>query len=378
MNNKPLGIILAIGVALAAKMLISGIGTFSTYLGQIISPTIVAIVLGIMIRNTIGVSEKYKNGVEFASKYILMLAIVVLGATLNFQDILRLFSRQPGIIYLIAFNICLSFSVAYGIGKLMSTDFTLRTFIGGGCSICGGTTVSALGPIIRANENQIAFGLSIVFFLDMITIILYPILGQMLHLSPEAFGVLAGTAINDTSSVLAAGDIYSKMAGSEVAYETASIVKLTRTSFLVLVAALFSIFVTMKQVKSTSADQEGTQEHSGGAGNFISLILQTFPWFIVFFMVMSLLNSLGAFRYELFTSAADLFHYQAKGQTPAIVMLFKDLSKFLIVVALAGVGLQCSIKNLIKPGVRPLLLGALTAGAVFMSSLTTIGLVLHL
>ena len=378
MNKKYWGIILAIVVAVAAKMLITGIGTFSDYLGQIISPTIVAIALGIMIRNTIGVSEKYKNGVQFASKYILMLAIVVLGATLNFQDILRLFSRQPGIIYLIAFNICLSFSVAYGIGKLMRTDFSLRTFIGGGCSICGGTTVSALGPIIRANENQIAFGLSIVFFLDMITIILYPILGNMLHLSPEAFGVLAGTAINDTSSVLAAGDIYSKMVGSEAAYETASIVKLTRTSFLVLVAALFSVIVTMKQIKSTSANQNGLQENSGAAGNFISLILQTFPWFIVFFMVMSLLNSVGAFRYELFTVTADMFHYQAKGQTPAIVMLFKDLSKFLIVVALAGVGLQCSIKNLIKPGVRPLLLGALTAGAVFMSSLTTIGLVLHL
>lgn len=378
MNKKYWGIILAIVVAVAAKMLITGIGTFSDYLGQIISPTIVAIALGIMIRNTIGVSEKYKNGVQFASKYILMLAIVVLGATLNFQDILRLFSRQPGIIYLIAFNICLSFSVAYGIGKLMRTDFSLRTFIGGGCSICGGTTVSALGPIIRANENQIAFGLSIVFFLDMITIILYPILGNMLHLSPEAFGVLAGTAINDTSSVLAAGDIYSKMVGSEAAYETASIVKLTRTSFLVLVAALFSVIVTMKQIKSTSANQNGLQENSGAAGNFISLILKTFPWFIVFFMVMSLLNSVGAFRYELFTVTADMFHYQAKGQTPAIVMLFKDLSKFLIVVALAGVGLQCSIKNLIKPGVRPLLLGALTAGAVFMSSLTTIGLVLHL
>lgn len=378
MRNKTLGIILAIVVALAAKMLITGIGTFSTYLGQIISPTIVAIVLGIMIRNTIGVSETYRNGVEFASKYILMLAIVVLGATLNFQDILRLFSRQPGIIYLIVFNICLSFSVAYGIGKLMRTDFTLRTFIGGGCSICGGTTVSALGPIIRANENQIAFGLSIVFFLDMITIILYPILGNMLHLSPEAFGVLAGTAINDTSSVLAAGDIYSKMVGSEVAYETASIVKLTRTSFLILVAALFSFFVTMKQIKSTSANQNGMQENSGAAGNFISLILKTFPWFIVFFMVMSLFNSVGAFRYELFTAAADLFHYQAKGQTPAIVMLFKDLSKFLIIVALAGVGLQCSIKNLIKPGVRPLLLGAITATAVFMSSLTTISLILHL
>lgn len=378
MLNKSQGIILAILVAIAAKILLTAIGAFSTYLGQIISPTIIAILLGIIIQNTVGVSVRYKAGVQFASKYVLMLAIVILGATLNFNDIAQLFLRQPGIIYAIAFNICLAFSIAYGVGKLMKIDFSLRTFIGGGCSICGGTTISALGPIIRANENQIAFGISVVFFLDMITIILYPMLGQMLQLSPEAFGVLAGTAINDTSSVLAAGDIYSKLVHSDTAYETASIVKLTRTSFLVLVASLFSFFVTWKQIRPASIPQDERQENSGASRSFIELVVKTFPWFIVFFLLMSLFNSFGIFKYELFNLAAGLFHYGAKSQTPAIVMLFKDLSKFLIIVALAGVGLKCNIKALIKPGIRPLLLGAVTAAAVFISSLTTIVVVLHL
>ena len=161
------GIILTIFVAVIAKMLLTITGNFSKYLGQIISPTIVAIFIGIIIQNTIGVSQKYKAGVQFASKYVLMLAIVILGTTLNINDIIQLFLRQPGIIYAIVFNICLAFFIAYGIGKLMNIDFSLRTFIGGGCSICGGTTISALGPIIRANENQIAFGISIIFFLDM-------------------------------------------------------------------------------------------------------------------------------------------------------------------------------------------------------------------
>ena len=373
MLKKHRGIMLAITVAIAAKLLIAGIGSISTYLGQVISPTIVAIVVGTIIQNTLGVSQRYQVGVQFASKYVLMLAIVVLGATLNFNDIVNLFSRQPGIIYLIVFNICLAFSIAYGIGRLMQTDSSLRTFIGGGCSICGGTTISALGPILRASESQIAFGISVIFFLDMITIVLYPILGQLMGLSPEAFGVLAGTAINDTSSVLAAGDIYSKMMNSDIAYETASIVKLTRTSFLVLVAALFSFYMTWKQL-STAAATGSDQDSNKGAGSFISLIAKTFPWFIVFFLAMSLFNSIGAFRLEPFNSFAQMINYGAKGQTPAIVMFFKDLSKFLIVVALAGVGLQCNIKNLVKPGVRPLLLGIITAAAVFASSLTTINL----
>ena len=123
MFDKQRGIMLAVTVAIAAKVLIAGMGYFSDYLGQVISPTIVAILLGIIFQNTLGVSERYQPGVKFASKYVLMLAIVVLGATLNFYDIVKLFSRQPGIIYLIVFNICLAFSIAYGIGRLMQTDF---------------------------------------------------------------------------------------------------------------------------------------------------------------------------------------------------------------------------------------------------------------
>ena len=368
MKKEYQGIVLAIVVAVLAKASIGLVGAFSPYLGQIVSPTIVAILLGIMIKNVIGVPQKYAAGVQFAAKYVLILAIVILGATLNINDAAQLFLRQPAIIYAMAFNICLAFSIAYGLGKILHIDFSLRTFIGGGCSICGGTTISALGPIIRATDTQIAFGLSIVFFLDMFTIVLYPMLGQALQLSPEAFGVLAGTAINDTSSVLAAADIYSKMMGNDIAYETASIVKLTRTSFLILVALLFSLIATYKQMRPlTVADQ-----------SVWKTLAKTFPWFIVLFVIMSSFNSFGMFQHGTFTQVAGVFHYSAKEQTPAIVMLFKDLSKFLIIVALAGVGLKCNIESLLKPGIRPILLGVATSAAVLVSSITTIGWILHL
>ena len=362
------GIVLAIAVAAFAKMLISLLGTFSPYLGQIVSPTIIAILLGIMIKNVIGVSQKHAAGVQFAAKYVLILAIVILGATLNINDAVRLFLKQPGIIYAMAFNICLAFSIAYGLGKILHIDFSLRTFIGGGCSICGGTTISALGPIIRATDTQIAFGLSVVFFLDMFTIVLYPMLGKALQLSPQAFGVLAGTAINDTSSVLAAADIYSKMMGNDIAYETASIVKLTRTSFLILVALLFSLIATYKQMRPQAAGEPGVWQ----------TLAKSFPWFIVLFVIMSSLNSVGMFQHGVFAQVAGVFHYSAKEQTPAIVLLFKDLSKFLIIVALAGVGLKCNIESLLKPGIRPIFLGVVTSAAVLVSSITTIGLILHL
>jgi uncharacterized integral membrane protein (TIGR00698 family) len=370
------GIVLAIIVAVIAKAFIGVIGAFSQYLGQIISPTIVAIVLGIMIQNVIGVPQKYKAGVQFAAKNVLILAIVLLGATLNINDAVQLFLRQPAIIYSMAFNICLAFSIAYGFGKIMHIDFSLRTFIGGGCSICGGTTISALGPIIRATDSQIAFGMSIVFFLDMITIVLYPMLGKALQLSPEAFGVLAGTAINDTSSVLAAADIYSKMMGNDVAYETASIVKLTRTSFLILVALLFSLIATFKRLRPLADGDAGPQ--AVGDQSILKTLAKTFPWFIFLFVIMSSLNSLGMFQQGIFNQIAGVFHYSANGQMPAMVMLCKDLSKFLIIVALAGVGLKCNIKSLLQPGFRPIILGAVTSAAVFISSMTTIILILHL
>ncbi len=112
MQTKYKGILLAIVVAVLAKMLISGIGSVSKSLGQIISPTIIAILLGIIIQNVMGVPQKYKAGVQFASKNVLILAIVILGATLNINDAVQLFLRQPAIIYSMAFNIGLAFSIA--------------------------------------------------------------------------------------------------------------------------------------------------------------------------------------------------------------------------------------------------------------------------
>jgi uncharacterized integral membrane protein (TIGR00698 family) len=323
MINIVLGVLLAAVIALSAKYLLVFIGSVSPYLGQIISPTIVAIILGIIIQNTAGVPKKYQAGVAFAAKYILMLAIVLLGATLDFHAIVRLFQRQPGIIFLIIFNICLAFSMAYGIGRLLKINFPLSTFIGGGCSICGGTTITTLGPIIKAKESEIALGISIVFSLDMITIMLYPALASMLHLSPEAFGILAGTAINDTSSVLAAGDIYSKMLQNNLAYETASIVKLTRTSFLVIVATIFSVFAITRHIKTTKAtDETGTESDKGL--NIPRLILKTFPWFVACFVFMSVLHTAGIFHNSIFNDLAHFVNYEKTGSTPAIVILFRD------------------------------------------------------
>ena len=255
-------------------------------------------------------------------------------------------------------------------------EIPLRTFIGGGCSFCGGTTVSTLGPIIRASESHIAFGISIIFFLDMFTIVLYPLLASAMKMGPEAFGILAGTAINDTSSVLAAGDIYSRIIHNDAAYETASIVKLTRTSFLVVVAAIFSIFSIINQCKAET--ESSSPSGTGSSERALKLLLTTFPWFILVFLVMSLLSSSGVFNNSVLDKLALLFQYEAKGSTAAMVLLFKDLSKFLIIVALAGVGLKCNIKALLAPGLRPIMLGALTAFAVFLSSLTAVSLWLHL
>ena len=376
MSNKILGILLAAGLAIGARYLVGFIGNLSTYWGQIISPTIIAILLGIAVQNTVGVSSRFRAGVEFASKYILMLAIILLGATLDFQAIVRLFQMKPGIIFLIIFNICLAFSIAYGAGKLMKIDFPLCTFIGGGCSICGGTTITTLGPIIRATGSEIALGISIVFSLDMITIMLYPALASFLHLSPEAFGILAGTAINDTSSVLAAGDIYSKVVQNYAAYETASIVKLTRTSFLVIVATIFSFFAITHHIK--------TRAKSGDSGvqpaselNIPRLILKTFPWFVACFVLMSVMHTAGIFHSTIFSDMARFVNYEKSGSTPAIVLLFRDSSKFLIILALAAVGLKSNLKALFAPGHKPILLGAITAFAIFLSSLTTISFFLY-
>lgn len=318
------GILLSFILALAA-----------TWLGNkypIIGGPVFGIVLGIILNNTIGKPKWSVDGIKFTSKKILQWAIIVLGSSLSLTQVWKTGIQSLSVML---FTLSFAFISAYGFGKLMKIPFNLTSLIGVGTAICGGSAIAAVSPIIEAEEMDVAYSISTIFFFNIIAVLIFPPLGHLLGFSDTAFGLWAGTAVNDTSSVVAAGYAFSNHAGNY-----ATIVKLTRTTMIIPISLLFAFVMALKKKKS--CEGENTVNYS---------VKSIFPWFILGFLITSLLNTLGLF----------------KGDT---VSYLSYTGKFLIVMALAAVGLSADFKKMLKTGLKPLFLGLIVW---FTVSLVSIG-----
>ena len=221
------------------------------------------------------------------------------------------------------FTLATCFGLGYFIGKALGLNWKTSSLINAGTGICGGSAIAAIAPVIDATDMDIAYGLSATFLFDMVMVVVFPILGRKLGLSDAAFGLWAGTAVNDTSSVVATGYAFSEAAG-----DFATMVKLTRTLAIiptVLVFAAISLRLKRKEAQSEGASVKVNMK-------------SVFPWFILGFLAMSGLTSLGLIPADL---AAAL----------------KSVSKFLMVAALAAIGLNTDFKALCKSGAKPMLHG---------------------
>jgi uncharacterized integral membrane protein (TIGR00698 family) len=309
-KNYP-GVIFSFILALAASWLGS--------LLPIIGGPIFGIVLGIIINNTVGKPKKTLYGISFTSKKILQWAIIVLGAGLSFTQVLK---TGLDSLTVTIFTLSAAFIAAYGFGKLLGIPSKLKSLIGVGTAICGGSAIAAISPIIDADEMEVAYSISTIFLFNIIAVLIFPPLGHLLGFSDKAFGLWAGTAVNDTSSVVAAGYAFSNAAG---AYAT--IVKLTRTTMIIPISLIFSFATAIQKKKEASKNQ---------SVNFS--FKKIFPWFVLWFLVASLLNTIGLF----------------KGNS---ISYINHLGKFMIIMALSAVGLSADFKKMLKTGVKPIILG---------------------
>ncbi|MGH4126180.1 MAG: YeiH family protein [Clostridium sp.] len=294
----------------------------STWLGNllpIVGGPVFGIIIGIIINNIFGKPKNTLKGIGFTSKKILQWSIIVLGAGLSLTTVLQTGMDSLSVTF---FTLSAAFISAYGFGKLLGIPSKLKSLIGVGTAICCGSAIAAIAPIIEADEMEIAYSISTIFLFNIIAVLIFPPLGHLLHFSDKAFGLWAGTAINDTSSVVAAGYAYSNAAGSY-----ATIVKLTRATLIIPISIVFSIIVAIKKKKESKVDT---------TANFS--FKKIFPWFILWFLVASLLNTLGLF----------------KGNS---ISYINTLGKFMIVMALSAIGLSSDFKKMMKNGVKPIFLG---------------------
>jgi len=292
---------------------------------HVIGASVIALFLGMGI-NAIKKPEWLNPGLKFTSKKVLKFAIILLGASLSVPVIL---SVGKSSLTVMAFTLLTCFGGGYFIGKALGLNWKLSNLISAGTGICGGSAIAAIAPVIDAEDSDIAYAMSATFLFDMAMILLFPIMGRMLGLSDMAYGLWAGTAVNDTSSVVAAGYAYSEAAG-----DFATMVKLTRTLSIIPTVLVFT-FVNLRLKKKQNRRATGNKVNVWGL----------FPWFIVGFLALATINSFGWIPAE-------------------ISALAKDISKFLMVTALAAIGLGTSFRDVKKSGIQPMLHGFIISALV--------------
>lgn len=363
------GVLIAIGIAFVAQFIEELLPI------HLIGASVIALFIGMIINSFIDTSL-LKEGLKFTSKKILKFAIILLGASLSIQTILTVGSLSLAVM---CFTLLTCFGGGYFIGKALGLDWKLSNLISAGTGICGGSAIAAIAPVIDAEDKEIAYAMSATFIFDMIMIIAFPFMGHLLGLNDMAYGLWAGTAVNDTSSVVAAGYAYSEAAG-----DFATMVKLTRTLAIIPTVLVFAyINIRIKQKESVTCGQtiaalnekgqkyevsqldkmnvlsddekQSSSKNSNAHSNVKTAskvnFLSIFPWFILGFVGLAIVNSFGLIPVAISSSA-------------------KDLSKFLMVAALAAIGLNTNFKDMKKSGFAPMLHGFIISALVVIVAIT--------
>ena len=294
----------------------------------IIGGAVTAIIVGMIVTLFIKDKTKLEAGIKFTSKKILQWAVILLGFGMNLNVIF-----QTGVqsLRIIVCTITASLVIAFVLQKAMHMPSKISTLIGVGSSICGGSAIAATAPVIDADDEEVAQSISVIFFFNVLAALIFPAFGSLIGFdtaSGEAFGIFAGTAVNDTSSVTAAASTWDAMwgLGSET-LDKAVTVKLTRTLAIIPITLVLAFIRTKKA--------------NGTDGKNVSF-KKIFPFFILYFIGASIIT----------TVAVSL------GVDAAVFSPVKELSKFFIVLAMSAIGMNTDIVKLVKTGGKPLILGA--------------------
>lgn len=267
--------------------------------------------------------EPLAAGVTYTSKKILQYAVILLGFGMNLAQIL---SKGAQSLPIIVATISTSLVIAFVLCRVMKVPSKIATLVGVGSSICGGSAIAATAPVIDADDREIAQAISVIFLFNVIAALVFPTLGGMLGLTNEGFGLFAGTAINDTSSVTAAASAWDSMHPGANVLESATVVKLTRTLAIIPITLALACW-QMRLARKAGGDAKNTFSFK-----------RAFPMFVLFFVLASVVTTV----FQLPVS---------------ITAPIKELSKFFIVMAMAAIGFNTDIVELVKKGGKPIALG---------------------
>ncbi|MCB7304986.1 YeiH family protein [Bariatricus massiliensis] len=298
-------------------------------LGQkfpIIGGPVFAIIAGMVITLFLKDKTAFQDGITFTSKKVLQYAVILLGFGLNLSVILET-GRQS--LPIIIATISTSLIISYVLHRAMHIPGKISTLVGVGSSICGGSAIAATAPVIDADDEEVAQAISVIFFFNVLAALLFPAFGALIGFSTgsgEAFGIFAGTAVNDTSSVTAAASTWDSLyqLGSAT-LDKAVTVKLTRT------LAIIPITLVLAFIRTKNAKADGQKVD----------FKKIFPFFILYFILASVITTVAI----------------EAGVSPDFFAPIKTLSKFFIVLAMSAIGLNTNIVKLVKTGGKPIIMG---------------------
>ncbi|WP_239138113.1 YeiH family protein [Actinoplanes regularis] len=316
-----------LGVAVVLGLAATAVGTRIPVLGAPVFAVIAGVLLSPLARRR---PDLLRPGVDLAKGPILQLSVVLLGAQLSLGEVLSVGAGSLPVM-LGTLGVCLL--LAWPVGRWLGVPGDLRTLIAVGTGVCGASAIAATTPALRAKSNDVAYAISTIFLFNVVAVLVFPPLGHALGLSMHAFGLFAGTAVNDTSSVVAAAGAY-----GDDAVRYAVVVKLARALMIIPIVLVLTVLTRRR---------EGLGESSK-----VRLAASLVPWFLVGFLAVAALNTTG-----LIPGAAQVALHH-------VALLF-------VAIALAGVGLSTDTAAVRRAGARPLLLGLILWGAV---SLTSLGL----
>ncbi|WP_238163490.1 YeiH family protein [Kribbella capetownensis] len=327
---------------LAVVLLLTAVAVPLGRLVPVVGGPVFGIVLGVLAGLVIPAlrSEQCRPGYDFAAKNLLQVSIVVLGTGLSLQQVAQVgASSLPVMLGTLA----LALGGAWVFGRLLGVRGDTQTLIGVGTAICGGSAIAAATAAIGAKRSSVAYALATIFTFNVVAVLAFPPLGHLMGLSPEAFGLWAGTAINDTSSVVAAGYAYSADAGDQ-----ALVVKLTRS--LMLVPIVLTLVVLKSRRDARTADRENPDRENPDRPRTRLPWRRLVPVFLIGFVVAAGLRSAGLVP---------------DGWLPTLSLI----GTCLITSALVAIGLSLRPRELRDAGPRPLLLGAILWALVALGSL---------
>lgn len=351
------GLLLAFGIAIVATIA----GTYEPVLGG----PVIAVLLGAVLSATIPAlrAPRWAPGFTFAGHSVLQAAVVVFGLSLSLTQVYEI---GTGSLPVMLGSLAVALVGAAVVGRLLRVDGDLALLVGVGTGICGASAIAAVTGALRPRQRDTAYAMATIFVFNVIAVVVFPLVGRDLGLSAHAFGVWAGTAVNDTSSVVATA-----VAFGSGAQDVALPVKLTRALMIVPVVAVVSLVAQRRRARleasgqdsgasvapdrsaeaqSSSASSVPSAPSAGRSRRLLSRVLSVFPAFIIGFLVAAAINTIG---------------WVPAGWHSGL----GTIGTLLISTALAGIGLGLRPAELRAAGTRPLVLGLIVWVLVAVSSL---------